>query len=375
MKVEHLYEIALDLQADLKETNIISIMNELLIALQNQIDAPNPTYQEQISNHKEKLSEALKLSRINNYPPSWNIPLEAMDIKEYVGCTLDQKISNILSKNQITVNDAHKEILQQKDIVETISTSIDNLILSLKYLEFTPDVLNAGEYEISIMIPRAAVHNEVGRLGKELELLNKIFGVFSEIATGSREPFKLRSISTTDPTVFIESLPAVALLVAAAIERCVVVYNGVLDIVIKHKEMSGMNIPDKVLNLLKEHITTEIDKGLKEIVNQIESENFQNIPAGRKNELRTELSKAIKDIATRLDNGYCFDVRGEPPIPDNNPVDENDVQVENKSEKTYWLVSEARKNIRFFKSQGEPILGLPKPINDSVDESIETKKK
>lgn len=370
MKVERLYEIALDLKADFKATKIISITDALVNALQSQVSNPNPEHQRQISTYRDELISALKSSRVNIYPESWTKHLDEMGVRKYLGNALADLIHAIISRNQITTNDALNEISEIKSQLDIVSNSINNLINAFKYFEFEAEALEAGQYEISVSIPREAIHNELGRLGKELSRLERIFGVFTEITTGSRAPFQLRALSTTDPTVFLDSIPAVAAAFSIALERCVALYNGGLKIIISHKELRDNGVPIDKLSGLKERISTTILEGLNEIALEIENEHFVNVPVTRTTELSKELREALKDIAARLDEGYGFDVRGETTeeASDSTPENAEGEHQEKRLDINYQIVSEARRKIRRFKPQPEAILGLPKPSNDDAIE-------
>lgn len=365
MKVERLYEIALDLRTDFRTTNILAAMDSLVNALQSQINSPNSNHQEHILNQLDTLTEAAATSRVNTYAPSWINMLEEMGIDEYFGNRLAERITEITKKKKITPTEMHAEINGLKKNLYNISNSISALVESLNYLEFKPDTLAAGGYEISVTIPRTAVQNELGKFGKELGYLERIFGVFSEIVTGSREPSQLRAISSTDPTIFIGSLPAVCAAFVFALERCVAIYNGILDIRIKQQELKKLEMPETIISELSRIIITKMEEGLCAIRQEIKDIHFNKIEEKRHTELSKELHDALKGIMSRLEAGYGFDARGE-------PVEEvlgTDGQKTIKHDTHYQAVKEARGKIRIFKPQGEPLLGLPRPSNDDAGDS------
>lgn len=64
--------------------------------------------------------------------------------------------------------------------------------------------LAAGESELAVLIPRSFVDNRLDEFAEELRKENQIFGVFSELATGSRPGFGIRSISSSDLSMLLQ---------------------------------------------------------------------------------------------------------------------------------------------------------------------------
>ena len=90
--------------------------------------------------------------------------------------------------------------------------------------------LKPGECEVGILIPRNAVHNNIQEFGKELQDLNFILGTFSELASGDRETFEIKTISSTELMVFLAAIPPVAACVAHAAEKIINFYKTLLEI-------------------------------------------------------------------------------------------------------------------------------------------------
>ena len=61
------------------------------------------------------------------------------------------------------------------------------MIKGFEKLNIGKEEIEPGQCEISILIPRGYVKNSLANFGEELDDLNKLLGVFSEITTGKRE--------------------------------------------------------------------------------------------------------------------------------------------------------------------------------------------
>lgn len=356
MKTERLLELALDLKADLSQTNIIALIDQLTAALQNQINGSNPAAQQATSQHLKTIETNLEKSRVNDYPPSWLRELEELKLANYFGSPLMAWIKSILERNQITVHDALNEIKTIRERLSTVSTSLNNLTSSLQDLGFQAEALQPNQYEVAVEIPRPAVKNELGELGKELGKLDRIFSIFSEIATGSRTRFQIRAIASSELSVFLNSVPAGAAMIALAIERMVTVYEKVLHILTLHRDLAQTDVPKNLLDGIQEHVEKTVQDGIEQYAKEFEEKYFEKVPKGRRPELSNELRSTLAEIAKRLDAGYGFDVRGGPtpqPTKGKEPSSE-----ELELQKYREIVGETRQRIRFFKPEGEPILKL-----------------
>ena len=104
-----------------------------------------------------------------------------------------------------------------------------------------------------MLIPRSFLDNRLDEFAEELRKENQIFGVFSELATGSRSGFGIRSISSSALSMFlqIENLK-IAAAIAQGIAAVIVGYKSILKIVKLHAEIAKLNIPDAGKKYLEE---------------------------------------------------------------------------------------------------------------------------
>ena len=72
MNAERLHAIAKVIRQDLRETNSEEILRQLGTALQNQVNQPQqPSHQNQVAQHLNKLTGALEGAPTNKFPPTW----------------------------------------------------------------------------------------------------------------------------------------------------------------------------------------------------------------------------------------------------------------------------------------------------------------
>jgi hypothetical protein len=240
MNAERLHAIAAALQADLARTTVVSHLNQLISALSNQVSQPNqPQYQQQTSQFYTELLKRLEEADSNNYSPTWQQALEELGASDLLGNKLAKQVEDIFSRNQITPSVAQQELQLFANQLQVLSSAIDQAIAGFKSLKVGREELEPGDCELGVLIPRGFVDNRLDRFAEELEELNRIFGVFAELSTGSRPSFEIKTISSTDLSVFLEVGAIVGACVATAVERIIALYKNLLEI----RKLQGVNRP------------------------------------------------------------------------------------------------------------------------------------
>ncbi len=154
--------------------------------------------------------------------------------------------------------------------------------------------------------------NELGDLSVELRRLNILFGVFSELVTGSRDQFKIRAISSSEFGIFLAALPEVAAAIANALQQVVTLYGSILGIIVIHRQLGDHKLSQGTRDMVKKEIDEKVSAGIQQIAATIERQHFANIDETRKPELRKSLTDVLLGIARRLDEGYGFECAASP---------------------------------------------------------------
>lgn len=362
MRAEQVAEIVSDITEDYNSLELTSRFDQLIAALQGQSSAPSEDNQKKVSETKSALLDALSKSRFHNYPVGLQLTLEEMKLAKYLPA-LAVSVSNSMEGNDLTPAAALESINKAKETLDRVMSESAGFLESAAFFEISPDWPEEDDFEFSVTIPRAAVSNELDNFGRELVKLDKMLGVFCELATGSRDDFQIKAIASTDLTVILESVPAVAVLLATTFERLTMTYERMLNIIKLHKEMRDSKVPDGMLNEMQKFIAKTLKKELDAVAKELEGKLLRKIDQGRRNELRTELRRSLDELAARFDQGYVFDVRGAEP----DATSEGDGDApENSPAWQRRVVAEKRERLKLFKVEDEPILGLTK--RDEADD-------
>lgn len=363
MNAERLHAILRNILEDLQKTNLENTLKELIDHLQQQVNQPSqPQPQQQVSKTLTLLNDSLERAPSNDFPPTWRQLLEEMSCDEYLGNKVRDKIEAIFSRNQITPSIALDEIRQIYAEVQKLGQAINNIIPGFDYLKIGSDDLEPGECELGILIPRAFVEDKLRNFGDELVELDKILKVFDEISIGSRPGFEIREISSSDLSVFLGLDPITATSLVFAVERIIALYKNVLEIRKIHNDLKDHKVPKKNLKGIKDYVSSIMEKGIDDLVPKIIKQFCISQDGCRTNELKIDLTLALKKIANRIDSGFNIEIRAQP-----TPEDSETNSGDEESRQRIEAIQSAAKTLQFLKTEGEPILSLP--------ESIQTKKK
>jgi hypothetical protein len=370
MNAERLHAIVVSVQRDLKNNEILGLFQGLINALSNQISQPaQPQYQQETSTSLEVLVQSLSDSEVNSFSPVWKQTLGEIGGDPILGINLADSIEEILARNQITPAVALSELQSFLARLAEFSAAIDRLVAAFETLGIGAEDLDPSECEVGVLVPRSYVDNELGEFANELKELNRVFGVFAEISTGSRPGFKIKTLSSSDLTVFLEAAPVVAACIAHGVERLVELYKKLLEIRRLQADLANQGVPKKNLTGIEEHAKGVMEKGIEAIIKELMRDFKSTVDPGRKNELTVELRLALNKISNRIDSGYNIEVRMQAPAGLTESANESNEVEQKLATKYYNDIRSAAKNMQFLKLDGEPILHLPEEAKGETGES------
>jgi len=358
MNAERLHAICLSLQREINQINIQNKLQQIDKSLQQIVNQPQqPQPQQQLSNVLSQLHNELSDSLSDAFSPAWRQALQEIGGDKLLGAALSERIREIIERNQITPSAAQQEIQQIKQSFEQFKSGIDNTVNGLKPLNIGYEKLDPGECEVGVVIPRKAVNNQLNEFGKELQELNFIFGTFAELASGNRENYEIKSISSSDFGIYLAAIPPVAACIAHAAEKIIDFYKKLLEIR-KHKaELKILGLKAKEMQGITDHSNKIMKEGIENLTVEIVNNYYVGNDGNRKNELSNAVKISLNKIANRIDQGFNIEVRAEP---DEKPEeDTEETAQQDKNHEHIRKVIEASETLRFLNLEGERVLGLP----------------
>ena len=358
MNVERLHAIASELRRDLDQTETLSTLQNLVSSLSNQVNQPQqPQYQQHTSQYLSQLLTSLKLAKVNTFSPTWQQVLDELGAADLTGESLAVSIEDIFARNQITPSVAQQELQSLLSQLQQLSSALDQLLGGFRTLKIGAEELGPGACELGVLVPRAFLDNRLDRFANELDELNQIFSVFAEISTGSRPGFEIKTISSTDLSVYLEVSAIVGACIATAIERIIALYKQLLEIRKLQGELAKQGLEKRNLKGIEDHANSVMETGIDKLVKELVNEYLPKGDTGRKNELSIELKYSLKKLANRIDRGFNIEVRmEEPEVAAENPDERS--EEEKALLQAHAKVAQATENMQFLKLEGEPILQL-----------------
>lgn len=358
MNIERLHAIAVAILNDINNTHADTNLQQIIKALNSQINQPQePQFQQQVSQHLQTLYTSLSSAPSNEFSPAWKQTLQELDVYDILGTRLAVRIQQICERNQITPSVALEELQKIHSQLTKAKNALDQIVSAFHDLNISAEELELGQCEIGILVPRLAVNNRLKEFGKDLEELDNLFGTFSEVTTGSRPGFEIRSISSSDLSVFLSTAPVVCAAIVLAVDRILGLYQRVLEIRKHHGELKKLGLQSKDLKGVIDSANSIMKDGIEQLTPELLEKYFTNKDQSRRNELENDIRFALNKIAKRIDKGYGVEIRVTPISDVEQEGGESGLSPEDiKHVKEILSIS---KKMEFLKLEGEPILTLP----------------
>lgn len=372
MNVERLHSLLLSAISEIEDCNTPELLTGLRDRTQQLASNPqHPDIQRDFADQRSRLMEALGLAASNSLSPGTVRDLDNLNILKYLGSSLADHIDMILTLNEITLTVASDQITQITEELQHLYDSLKSVLAAFGSLNIGKDEPAVGEVEASVILPRSSIDNSLRSLGAEFRELERIFADVTELATGSRPPTRVRSIASSDFSVYVELVPEAAAFLAVAVERVVALYRNLLEIRRIRSEAVTAGISDNQLQGIDEHIAERMDKGVDEAVDELFVEMEIAISDdSRKNELKISLKRSLSDVAARIDRGYQFDVRVGEILEDTNE-DSSEAEEQSRLASSLQLIENSREGLTFLRLEGDPILQLPSAESTDVEQDDE----
>jgi hypothetical protein len=293
----------------------------------------------------------------DSFGPAWRQSLDEIGGQEHLGRRLLARIEEAMEYHHLKPqNEVAASLTAIIHNVVEFRQGLDATISGLRSLKIGTGRLDPGECEIGVLIPRAAVHESVKELGEELRHLDFVFGTFGELATGKREPAKVKAISSSDLTLLVFALPVVAECVARAMERIIGLYRNVLEIRKLKLELERYVLDAEKAGVVERSNFIMVD-GIDKLTVEMMSKCHESITEGRRNEISNKVRISLTKLANRVDRGFNIEVRAELPEPPKSGAEQSVEELRTRSE--VESIRSTANELQFMQTSGERTLSLP----------------
>jgi hypothetical protein len=363
VNTERFRVIAGEVLDEMSSLQLLSNLESLVAGLDVLASQPSDAAaQARISEARTAL-QALENAPSNEWPASDRQVLDELSISDVLGDRLLASIEEILSRNEITPAVAASEIRPAFDRARSVNASLEAIVAAFNFFGIQPPRIGT-DAEIVVAIPRDAVHEHLGELGREFEELWRIIAPFQELMTGSRGDVSVASISSSMFGLELLVIPAMAYGIARAVNEILSVYKNILDIRLARQQLRDSGVPDDALSAVDEHANSIMSTNNEALATTLVAELpvAPSIDEGRKNELAIEIRLSLNAIANRIDKGYEIDIRApDEPTKDTDEAESSDETPLNSGEQLRFReeLRDLSRRLRNFKVEGASILTLP----------------
>jgi hypothetical protein len=319
---------------DLTQTKALENFQDLINNLSNLTSSPtHPTYLESYKESFKNLQDSMRKSKVLSRNMEVSRLIQEYGLGDYLGNNLFEKIKNIIALNNLApaaALAALQEFFQEFSKKVSLLKALDSGLGDLQAPFERPD---NGDSEIEIKIPVGENNSSLDELSKEAKEWNQIIKTVTEIFDENNPESKLTTISNGSWEFYLMSTP----FVLYGIAKCLRSVNLVLEELIKAKglfqDLIGIKAPQESIDSLDAHINTIVDTRFREIAEEIVNTNYAVDDSGRKAELKTALTVALKKLSKKITEGSSVDLRlTEPKAPkivdEENPTEEESQQLQ-----------------------------------------------
>lgn len=356
------------IKREYESKNILALLQQLQAALQQSVSQPTTETAKEFKIQYSKLTTLLSSSDINTTTGTRKMIFENIGASKHLGDGLLVKIKRLISANQIVPANALSELNVLIQEITTFLTSINNIINEFESLEIEYEELNPGEFEGGISIPRSAISSNLEDLSKEFLNIDTFVKTVKEIVGDESTSASVKTITSTEWQIFIEYIPEAAACAALAVERIVALYKNHLEIRKLKMDMDERNLPESVTKPMQDYIDSIVKEKLREIGEEVVDTCYKSDDEGRKNELKTKLTRSLRYVAKRIDHGATFETDAsipDKPTPEEGSEENDEASLEkyNKLKELAEYVIQTKKEISRLERSEQPMLMLTEEVD------------
>jgi hypothetical protein len=384
MNVERVLTIARAVLRDLEATSVGSKLRTLADELQRRIDSPaDPSFQTRTIEQRDALVADLRDAESNEFTSIWSDQLDELGLGRFIAPALLARLEASFSTEELSPATVRDEVSAMADEVAELESALQQAIRGLEFLRVPDETLAAGEFEVSVLVPRVAVHNSLDELSAELHEIDLILQPFLELGTGGREPIKVRSISSSDFGAFLQFAPEAAYYFALAIDKLVDTIGKVISMRRHRDGLIEDGVPEEALTGVVEAANGMMASQIEKLVDDFIEQSARDVNEPRTHELRIGLRVSLEKTAERIESSYHFDVSAGPALDEQpegaegeaeeEPIGaaaEDQAGLERRREINRMRagVLSAQKRTRLAQLDGQPILSLLSAYTTAHDE-------
>jgi hypothetical protein len=278
--------------------------------LNNLVTSPaQPQHQSALADALEQFSKSAA-SLGTAITPSQTSAIAEMGGEEFFDPDIADKVKSSISANAMTPSVA-------RDFVQDLTTRRANFLANIKStiqgldkLNINQDARPAGYADLAFLIPRDLFENHLGEFAKELNFINRLMQHVGEAITGQLEPVELENLSSSIPTITLESGVQVISTLATIVNKFLEAWERIRKIRKIRDELTEIGMKGTAIEELNEQVTTTVDEIVEESTS-IVLIKYDGPDSSRKNELENAVRTDVRRLFGQIERGLTVEFHAE----------------------------------------------------------------
>jgi len=323
MDTERLLDLLTDLESELSQ-GFEKRVTALITAYTQARDTPAQDHTAVISKARTELLGYLAEAQQNHYPPTRLAMMRRLGADTLFGDLARARIERAILEAHsgpatvVTLLDEFRtELLRFRQAASATRKGL--LGMGVELSERPPD-----ECEVGIVIPSAMTGEKLTPLTEQLNRWNKILRTFAELAGEDEREITVKAVASGSVELYVIAACTTASLLVTALEKLADLYKKILEIQTLRKQLKNLNAPVAEPEKIREHEKSLLKGGIDDLVRDLLKQTTAKLEVTRKNELKTQLTISITQMASFIDAGGSVEVSAPPPEDEEDDVESED---------------------------------------------------
>jgi hypothetical protein len=308
MESGRLLRVLSEFVAEVAANNVQSALAGLVAAFQASVNSPsNPNLDQQFRTALDALNGHLENCPSNGWPPSMQAILAQTGLASATGRGLRERVHRVFTEDFASRSSALAKLNEIAADVQKKITEATQAVQNLSALGAKVPAPSADEAEVAFVLPNSIDVSNLELIQRELKIIDQLLRTISELTGDGGGSARVEEISKGSfVVVVLASLPT-ALVLLKVVDGILGIWQRVIDLKLKLKELEQLQVPQSTLDDLQGHIDGRLTQGVQTLAKEIVGES-KTVEEGRRNELEIKLRISAKQLAARIDTGATVEV-------------------------------------------------------------------
>jgi hypothetical protein len=294
-------------------------LSELASHLSTQRSNPGTDYSAQITGVNSAVVGILSSSVVNAMPRSQLDILEQIGGTKFLGQTGLEEFKRLFESSTLGWATTAASVEAYRTQFVAFRTKVSTVRTGLRELGIKPHEVGSGDFEVGILIPESITDSTLKQLTNWFEEWNAIVRTFAEVAGYKDREVEVAGLATGTHELFLSVGLHTASYLAMTIAAVTTWYKQILEIRRLRQQLEEHEAPTAETSAVRAHEQTLLKRHIDDLVAEVMAKT-EITDKGRINELETQLTISVKQIARFIDKGGDVEVTTTPPEPTDDVV-------------------------------------------------------